>query len=249
MSRPRIVLLALAAAATLLLSGCIGPFQTYGPLNKSIDLIYHAEFSQSQAVPDFDDSEYTIEEYDPALELFKDQLRGFDIEPWNYTPRETDGCTGGVTTTVRMLYHGSGESTMVIDACGAADDSFEAVATQIFTDFREAQSAELPNSDIVSLTFSQSQALPDFDTSEHTQDKPRQIAKFTDLLFEKNVVWSLGIDPSLVGEPCPGSITTAITAHYSGTDVVVGPVEIGGCSDDAWVDEVTTLFANWRQAG
>lgn len=244
----RAVLGALVASTALLLSGCIGPF---GPIamSKSVDIIYYAEYSQSQAVPGFDDAEYTLEEGDPALEAFTTQLEAFGIQPWTYRTREADGCTGGITTTVRVMYHGAGEDTMVINACGAPDDSFEAVVTTIFTDDREAQSAELPNDDIVSLTFSQSQALPDFDTSEHTQDNPRQIAKFTDLLFEKRIVWSLGVDPALVGEPCPGSITTAITAHYSGTDIVVGPVEIGGCSDDAWVDQVTKLFSNWRQAG
>jgi hypothetical protein len=110
------------------------------------------------------------------------------------------------------------------------------------------QGGEFPNSDILSLTFSQSQALPDFDTTEHTQDHPQQVARFVDLLDQNGVVWSEGVDPSLLADPCPGSITTQITAHYTGTDVVVGPVEIGGCSDVSFVDEVTALFSEWREA-
>lgn len=237
---------ALVASTVLLLTGC-----GFGPMamQKSVDLIYEVEFSQSQAVLGFDDSEYTIEEGDPALTSFIALLIDHDIEPWNYTPREADGCTGGVTTTVHLLYHGAGEDRMTINGCAAEAGSFEADATKFFSDYREAHSAQdgFANSDIVSLTFSQSQALPDFDTSEHIQDHPQQVARFTDLLDENRVVWSEGIDPSLQADPCPGSITTEITAHYSGTDIVVGPVTIGGCGDVAFVDEVTALFSEWRQ--
>ena len=243
----RAALGAVIASTALLLSGCIGPF---GPIamSKSVDIIYQVDFSQSQAVQGFDDSEYVIEEGDPALTSFIALLKGHDIEPWNYRPRDTGGCAGGITTTAHMLYHGAGEDTMVIDGCAAEADTFEAEATTLFSSFREAQSVEFPNDDIVSLTFSQSQALPDFDTSEHTQDAPQQVARFVSLLDAEGVVWSEGVDPSLLGEPCPGSITTQITAHYSGTDVVVGPVEIGGCGDVAFVDDVTALFSEWREA-
>lgn len=246
----RAVLGALVASTVLLLTGC-----GFGPMamQKSVDLIYQVEFSQSQAVLGFDDSEYTIEEGDDGtgdwIAGFRQLLTDHDIRPWEYTSREADGCTGGITTTVHLLYHGAGEDRMTINGCAADAGSFEADATTFFTEYREAHHAQegFANSDIVSLTFSQSQALPDFDTSEHTQDHPQQVARFTDLLDENGVVWSEGVDPSLLGDPCPGSITTEITAHYSGTDIVVGPVTIGGCGEVSFVDEVTALFSEWRQ--
>lgn len=238
---------ALVASTVLLLTGC-----GFGPtaMQKSVDLIYQVEFSQSQAVLGFDDSDYTIEEGDPALASFIALLKAHDIRPWTYEPRDTGGCTGGITTTAHLLYHGAGEDTMVIDGCAAEDGSFEAEATALFSGVREAHSAQdgFANSDIVSLTFSQFQSIPDFDTSEHIQDHPQQVARFTDLLDENGVVWSAGVDPSLLGEPCPGSITTEITAQYSGTDIVVGPVTIGGCGEVSFVDEVTALFSEWRQS-
>ena len=235
---------ALVASTVLLLTGC-----GFGPtaMQKSVDLIYQVEFSQSQAVLGFDDSDYTIEEGDPALASFIALLKAHDIRPWTYEPRDTGGCTGGITTTAHLLYHGAGEDTMVIDGCAADAGSFEAEATALFSGVREAQATAFPNSDIVSLAFSQFQSIPDFDTSEHIQDHPQQVARFTGLLDENGVVWSEGIDPSLLGEPCPGSITTEITAQYSGTDIVVGPVTIGGCGEVSFVDEVTALFSEWRQ--
>jgi outer membrane murein-binding lipoprotein Lpp len=254
MLRTRAVLLVLVASTGLLLSGCIGP---WGPISmsKSVDIIYQVDFSQSQSVQDFDDSEYTFGEDSDGdgpkwMATFHQLLKDHGIEPWKYSPRETDGCTGGITTTAHMLYHGAGQDTMVIDGCAAEDGSFEADATAFFTQYREAHHSEegFANADIVALTFSQSQALPDFDTSEYTQDYPQAVARFAALLDEYLIVWSEGVDPSLLGEPCPGSITTQITAVYEGTDIVVGPVEVGGCSDTAFVDEVSTLFSGWRQA-
>src|SRR5690349_4741622 len=204
----RAVLLALAAASTFLLTGCIAAFTPIA-MRKSVDIIYQVDFSQSQAIQDFDDSEYTFgEDSDdgPAwMTSFHQLLKDHDIEPWNYRPRETDGCTGGITTTVHMLYHGAGEDTMVIDGCAAEDGSFEADATTFFTEYREAHHSEegFANDDIVSLTFSQTQALPDFDTSEYTQDNESQVARFVNLLEGSGVVWSEGIDdPALLGEPC-----------------------------------------------
>jgi hypothetical protein len=243
----RAALGAVIASTALLLSGC-----GFGPIamDKNVELIYQVDFSQSQAVPDFDDSEYSFDdlEYPEWLDSFIQLLQDHDIEPWTYEPRDSGGCTGGITTTVHMLYHGAGEDTMVIDGCAAEEGSFEADATALFSQFREAHHAQagFANADIVSLTFSQFQSLPEFDTSEHTQDDPQQVARFVGLLDENGVVWSEGIDPSLAADPCPGSITTDITAHYTGTDVVVGPVQVGGCSDIAFVDEVTALFSEWR---
>lgn len=105
------------------------------------------------------------------------------------------------------------------------------------------------NADIVALTFSQDQAILGFDNSEHTQDDPQQVARFVQLLDASGVVWSEGVPDDLRGIPCPGSITTHITAVYAETDVVVGPVDVGGCSDIAFVDEVTALFSEWRTSG
>jgi hypothetical protein len=146
MHRSRVALLALAASTTLLLSACVGPF---GPIamSKSVDIIYHVDFTQSQAVPDFDDSEFTFGEDSDDVETkwmarFHQLLKDHDIEPWNYRPRDTEGCTGGITTTVHVMYHGAGEDTMVIDGCAAEDGNFEAEATAFFSEYREAPASE-----------------------------------------------------------------------------------------------------------
>lgn len=235
------------AATAVLLAGCAGPTAA----TKSVDLIYQVEFSQTQAVLGFDDSTYTVTEGDDALTSFIQLLTDHDVEPWTYRTPDTSGCAGGITTTVHVMYHGAGDDDMTIDGCAAEPGSFEADATAFFSQYREAHHAQsgFANSDIVALTFSQEQAIPDFDTSEHTQDDPQQVARFAQILDASGVVWSEGVPDDLRGIPCPGSITTHITAVYAATDVVVGPVDVGGCSDIAFIDDVTALFSGWRTAG
>jgi hypothetical protein len=240
----RIARAAALASFVALLAGCASPTA----VTKNVDLIYQVEFSQTQAVLGFDDSTYTFTEGDEALTSFTQLLTDHDVEPWTYRTPDTSGCTGGITTTVHLMYHGAGDDDITIDGCAAEPGSFEADATAFFSQYREAQHAQggFANSDIVALTFSQEQAIPDFDNSEHTQDDPQQVARFVQLLDASGVVWSEGIPDALAAAPCPGSITTRITAHYRGTDVVVGPVDVGGCSDIAFVGDVTALFAEWR---
>jgi hypothetical protein len=247
----RISLAAALASVLALLAGCAGPTA----VTKNVDLIYTVDFSQAQAVAGFDDSTYSFTEGDDGtgdwLTSFIQLLKDHDVQPWTYRTPDTDGCTGGITTSVHLTYHGAGEDDMTIDGCAAEPDSFEADATAFFSQYREAHHAEsgFANADIVALTFAQDQAILGFDNSEYTQQNPQQVARFVQILDENGVVWSEGIPDDLLAVPCPGSITTHITAVYADTDVVVGPVDVGGCSDLAFVNDVTALFSEWRMTG
>lgn len=98
---------------------------------------------------------------------------------------------------------------------------------------------------ISSATFSQQQAVPDFDGSPYTQDDPAEIQKLKDLLDDFDV------DPASYEsdlEPCPGSLTTQVQLAYSGSDLGT-QFELGGCGDgdDSDFDEAATdLFSQWR---
>lgn len=247
MTRTRAVLAALAASLALVLTGCIGPFAPIGPMGQHIDNLGGVRFAQSQAVPGFDDSTYTLS--DEQVGEFKDLLRTHGIDPGGYTTPDSAGCTGGITTRAQLWFFGGGDNELIIDGCAALEGTFEEEATAFFSAIREGGPAgdTLPNSDITAVTFSQSQAIEGFDTREYTQEAPQQIARFVELLDADGVVWSAGVDPELAGEPCPGAITTEITAAYAGTDLVVGPVVIGGCSDVSFADDLTALFAEWRE--
>jgi hypothetical protein len=239
MTRARAVL-AVTASVVLLLTGCIGP------LSKSIDLMYRVDFSQYQAVPGFDDAQYRIDE-GPELEAFQKLLRDHDVEPWTLSPVEDDGCTGGMSTTLKIYYYGAGITDLIVDGCGAEAGSFEADLNDLFAAFREAHAGEgFENHDIVAIAFSQSQAVQGFDDAGYTQDDPAEVARFVDLLERFDILWSDGNVDS--GESCPGSISSQVTAVYEGTDLVVGPVVLEDCSaDDTFPTDASALLTFWRE--
>lgn len=95
---------------------------------------------------------------------------------------------------------------------------------------------------IASATFSQQQAVPDFDGSEYTQDDPAEIQKLKDLLDTYDV------DPASYDsglEPCPGSLTTQVKLAYTDSDLGT-QFELGGCGDSDFDEAATDLFSQWR---
>ncbi len=98
--------------------------------------------------------------------------------------------------------------------------------------------------DIAAVDFRQSQALPEFDDSEYTQDDPDAIAEFRALLREHDV------DPATWAAPdsgCPGSRTTQVTVRYRDSDLAT-QLSVDTCSDDPFELAADELFASWREA-
>jgi hypothetical protein len=99
---------------------------------------------------------------------------------------------------------------------------------------------------ITALVFSQSQAVPDFDTAEYVQNDPDEVARFIELLDEYD------IDPATYRTPdtdgCAGGVTTNVMAGYSGTDLAT-QFSIDGCAadDDTFERDATALFSEWRE--
>ena len=93
-------------------------------------------FSQSQAVPDFDEGSYRITEPGRLKEL-SDLLERDGIRSQSDISEGEPGCTGGVSTTLDLeLVDGSDEHLELYD-CGDTGDAFIADTTALVSDWRE----------------------------------------------------------------------------------------------------------------
>jgi hypothetical protein len=127
------VRLTFAAAPVVLVAGILGGCTPAGP---GIDRIDAVDFRQTQAVPDFDDSDYTQD--DPAeIARFVELLREHGVDPTSWRHAETDGCTGNRVTTLTIRYADSDLATpFSVDSC--VPDAFDQEADELFSEWRVA---------------------------------------------------------------------------------------------------------------
>lgn len=244
MTRPGLVLVALAASAAVLLSGC-GPLPWTPEARQHNEWIASLHFSQSQAIEGFDDSEYVIDGGDGVRE-FIDLLEEHGVRASTYAGPDTSGCTGGLSTRLEITYHGAPSHDLTIDSCGLADDTFEAEANAFFAAWREANpDVGLPNGQISAITFSLHQAIEGFDDGEYRQDDLTEIARFVDVLEEYGVQVSGYDDPA--EDPCDGGRSAEVTIEYAQTDLVAD-ILIDGCTvDDGFTAAALDLLTEWRE--
>lgn len=108
---------------------------------ESASAIASVDFHQSQAILDFDDSEYTQD--DPAeLATFAALLAEFDVVPGvTVTASEDNGCAGGLSTVATVNYADGKTADMFIATCGEPDyEDFNTQASDLFTQWRLALS-------------------------------------------------------------------------------------------------------------
>ena len=223
----------------VLLSGCIGP------MGQGVSNLFFVAFSQSQAIPDFDDTVYELEATE--VDDFRELLTEFNIDPGDYTSPDTAGCTGGLSTHLDMSFYGGGGREVTIDSCGRDDDSFEVAANAFFTAWRDTHTVDggLPNDDILYLTFSQSQAIEGFDDAEYKQRLPVEIRRFRDLLDEYGIQASTYEPP--LSESCEGGLTTTVSAEYLNTKELLDLVFDDCTVDDGFTAAANDLFTEWRE--
>ena len=95
-------------------------------------------------------------------------------------------------------------------------------------------------SPIVSATWEQSQALPDFDGGPGEVTDPAQLAALAEVLDDHDIE---GQDVS-IGESCPGSRSTDIT--YETEDGGEFHVSVDTCEDDEAAQAIDGLVSGWR---
>ena len=101
------------------------------------------------------------------------------------------------------------------------------------------------NGPIESVTFSQSQSLPDFDGAERTVRDRGELQKLETLLDRYNVTPGLAVFLSPAG--CTGGVQTSAEIRY--VDGRVAPIDFYDCSDGGgFVADATSLFSDWRRA-
>jgi hypothetical protein len=233
------------AALVVVLSGCIlYPGQHVGPVDQNADNLGGARFAQTQAVQGFDTSSYTLT--DEQLEDFRDLLDRYLIDPGDYRTSDTDGCAGGITTRVQMWFHDNGDKEMIIDGCAADEGTFERDATDLFSSIRDGswtpdgQTSERSIDALTRIEFSQTQAVPDFDSGTYVLDSPDVLQQFRDLLTEHDIVPWEYTAPSTEG--CAGGVTTTATLSYD--DAEPDQLVIDGCAapDGSFESDATEFF-------
>ena len=91
-------------------------------------------FDQSKAVPDFDGSEYVIDDADD-LAAFEELLDEHNVVPGVYFPSQEADCTGGTGTNIAVTYADGEEGALSLYDCGDVD-AFTEEATEFFSEYR-----------------------------------------------------------------------------------------------------------------
>ncbi len=101
---------------------------------------------------------------------------------------------------------------------------------------------------VTGLRYSQTQTVPDFDTSRHTVTDPERVAAFTTLV-KKYAISVQSFDQS-VNDRCTGGLQTTVTVMFAS-----GPnseMRLYDCSEPSpkgtFVTDATALFTGWSAA-
>lgn len=97
--------------------------------------------------------------------------------------------------------------------------------------------------EITSVSYSQSQALPDFDGSTHTTTDPADIADLTSVLKEYDVTGSYSSARNTDG--CTGALSTTVTYTTVDDSEVTLDVE-GNCKETTFDNALGDLVSTWR---
>lgn len=231
-------LLILATAAGLLLAGC----STSGS-GDSIAALEGVVYSQQQAVPGFDTSEFTIQgdDLDGLVEL----MEQYQIDPKTFAGGG-DACPGGVSTDATFTFNdGSPDNSFSMNAgCG---EGFIDEASVFLQNYSGGEAAR--DNGYGSIDYAQSQAVPDFDDSVHTQADPGEIAKFVALLDQYDIDPDGYVSTSEAG--CAGGVRTVVSLFDTSSpkENLAARMEIDGCGKSSGFDaEATTLLSGWRES-
>ncbi len=122
-----VVVVAIAVATTILL---VRPGSWNGTM-------LSVSYRQSQAVPGFDDSTHTTTDPGRLAELRR-VLHDDGWLPGDTGRGANDGCTGGITTHLRMTLGDGTTSELVTYRCGNDADALTADVTRLVSSWRSA---------------------------------------------------------------------------------------------------------------
>lgn len=125
--------LILAAVIPLLALAACAPV-TPEPESGMTGVVYH----QAQAIPDFDDAEYTQD--DPAeLQKLQDLIDEYGVTIGVSQTEPDMPCDGGRTTFATITYADAPEAFLTIEPCGDGDfQEFNKAADELFSEWKSA---------------------------------------------------------------------------------------------------------------
>jgi hypothetical protein len=135
--RPIRLLIWLLAAAVLVV-GVVIVSQTLIRPNVS-NPVERIEYSQYQAVPDYDDTTYTVTA-GHRIEDFDALVKKYKVDVADFNNAENDGCTGGLATSVTLYTAGNRMQKLNLYSCRGPKvrGDFVADATALFSGWHKA---------------------------------------------------------------------------------------------------------------
>ena len=97
------------------------------------------EYSQYQAVPNYDDTTYTVTS-GPRIAAFDKLVTKYRVDVADFNNAENDGCTGGLATSVTLYTAGNRMQKLNLYSCRGpkARGDFVADATALFSGWHKA---------------------------------------------------------------------------------------------------------------
>lgn len=99
-----------------------------------------------------------------------------------------------------------------------------------------------PVTDLVEVEYSQSQALPDFDSSTYTVTDDAELDRLEQLLVEHGVVSSTSVTGG-----CDGGRSTLLT--WTSVTSTTATISVDTCTDDAFAADLDDLVSEWHEVG
>ncbi len=132
MRRPIRLLLWVIAAVVLVIGVAIVSQTLIRPA--SSNPVERIEYSQYKAVPDYDDTTYTVTSGN-RIDKFTALVKKYKVDVADFNNAENDGCTGGLATSVTLYTAGNKMQKLNLYSCrgSKARGDFVADATALFS--------------------------------------------------------------------------------------------------------------------
>jgi hypothetical protein len=104
--------------------------------------IERIEYSQYQAVPNYDDTTYTVTN-GSRIARFESLVKKYKVDLADFNSAQNDGCTGGLSTTVTLYTAGNRLQKLNLYSCRGpkATGDFVADTTKLFSSWHTADQA------------------------------------------------------------------------------------------------------------
>lgn len=133
-NRRRLTVIAVIVIAALALVS-IGAFLAVATRQHPVPTLSSVQYSQSKAVPGWDDSAHTTTDPSRLTQLRSTLMRN-GWSPSSGNPARQNGCAGGLTTRLALSFTDGTHSTLTVYECGANNDSLTKAVSSLISAWR-----------------------------------------------------------------------------------------------------------------